>query len=188
VNVALGGDGVRLWTPGSGEVVSVGPAFAVRLAFSPDGARLAAACGDGVLRVWKTGPSAEPALLRGHGDPVDAVAWRPDGARIASGGRDGKVRVWDAVSGTTLLTIEPKSGWINGVAWSPDGRLLAVAHGRLTIWDPESGRLRETPSSRRERIVTAVFSPDGRRLAWAGAESGVQVQPLSAGLLPGGDR
>jgi WD40 repeat protein len=68
------------------------------LAFSLDGRRLAAACGDNVIRLWdvataaqaggKEVPEAEVAEPRGQDDHIHAVAWGPDGTRLVSASGD----------------------------------------------------------------------------------------------------
>src|SRR5207249_7737039 len=78
----------RLWRveplvlrdPGNTEVNSV--------AFSPDGEQLAAACGDGAVKMWDL-KSGQVGSLRGHQDFVFSVAFSPtDGQRLASASRD----------------------------------------------------------------------------------------------------
>eukprot|EP01062_Namystynia_karyoxenos_P084468 TRINITY_DN9940_c0_g4_i1.p1 TRINITY_DN9940_c0_g4~~TRINITY_DN9940_c0_g4_i1.p1 ORF type:complete len:995 (+),score=260.88 TRINITY_DN9940_c0_g4_i1:76-2985(+) len=61
------------------------------------GEGVAAACGDGCLRVWA--PAApDPALLLGHSAPLTACCPAAPGM-VASAARDGRVIVWDAGSG-----------------------------------------------------------------------------------------
>ena len=68
-----------------------------RVVFSPDGALLASAGGDGRLRLWEM-PGGEPlSTLAGHTAGVTALAFRPDGRLLASGSLDGFVRLWGVV-------------------------------------------------------------------------------------------
>src|SRR5262249_60765371 len=103
---------VRLWDTTSGRElarlsIEGGPPLAV--AFSPDGARLAAAGHGGRVRVWATPPGGEPKLLHtlsGHEGIVWSVAFSPDGVLLASAGSDQTVHNWapdDGVAGLVLL-------------------------------------------------------------------------------------
>jgi WD40 repeat protein len=66
------------------------------VAFSREGARLAAAGADGAVTVWEAATGQEALTLRRHTGPVFSVAFSPDGARLASAGADRTVMVWDS--------------------------------------------------------------------------------------------
>ena len=61
------------------------------VALSHDGTRLAAACGDGAVRVWDVATNNQVAILRRHENYAFAVAFSPtDSRRLASAGTDGQ--------------------------------------------------------------------------------------------------
>jgi WD40 repeat protein len=64
------------------------------VAFSPDGALLAAGCADGAIRVWQAATGERLAELANHNGPVLDVAFSPTGLMIASAGRDGSIQLW----------------------------------------------------------------------------------------------
>jgi len=68
------------------------------VAFSPDGKLLAAAYGDGYVRLWNpvTGQAVGSPLqaYAGHVAAVTGVAFSPDGKLLASAAADGTVRTW----------------------------------------------------------------------------------------------
>ena len=102
--------------------------FVHRIAWSPDGRRLASPSKDRTVRIW----DAETAeLLRSlAASPtgwVLSVAWSPDGRSLASVGFDKTVRVWDAETGEQLQAFTGHEGYASSVAWSP---LMMVASGR----------------------------------------------------------
>jgi WD40 repeat protein len=97
--------------------------------FSADGATLAAACSDGVIRLWDV-PSGELRLnLSGHTDAVARLAFTPDGRTLASLGNDHVLNLWHVRTGQQLFTLDTRGNELSGLAFSRDGRLL-VAGGR----------------------------------------------------------
>jgi WD40 repeat protein len=68
------------------------------LAFSSDGARLAAAGGDEVVRLWDVRSSRLVARYKGHRGRINSLSFSADGALLASGG-GGVVLVWNVATG-----------------------------------------------------------------------------------------
>jgi WD40 repeat protein len=144
---------VRVWDAATGRemltlrVPVIGGFYGV--AFSPDGAQLAAAGQDGVVRVWDAVTGRITLNLKGHAGAVYSVAFSPDGSRIASGGADQMAKVWDAVTGQEVLTLNETTGAMTAVAFSPDGsRLVACQEGgTLSVWDARAGDTGAIPGS-----------------------------------------
>ncbi len=148
-----------------------------RVAWSPDGARVASAADDGTARIWEVAPDRHSgrtiATLTGHTRGVTGIAWSPAGTQVATGSLDGTVRVWDSATGTAIATLE-HGREVYSVAWSPDGRWLAAAgRGSVSIWDAATDAPREAASLTDGGIWISrlAWSPDGRRLA-AAADGG----------------
>ena len=80
------------------------------IAWSPDGSKLATACGDRTAKVWKVVSGAELVSLRGHQDSVQNIAWSPDGSKLATASDDRTAKVWEASTGRELLTVRGQAG------------------------------------------------------------------------------
>jgi WD40 repeat protein/serine/threonine protein kinase len=140
---------VKVWDAQTGQEllswkVNSGAPSGPRLAFSPDGKRLATSSrppnvsgpqGPGEVKVWDTQTGQELLTLTGHPDPISGLAFSPDGKRLVSASLDSTVKVWDAQAGQELLNLKV-GGHVNTLAFSPDGHWLASdPNGTVTIWD-----------------------------------------------------
>ena len=104
---------------------------------APNGGFIAAACGDGNVRVWQTNAGKLAGTLKGHLGIAQCVAFSPDGRRLVSTGYGHLVIVWDVETGTRALTLRGHELGIPGLAFSPDGRWFVTASNdrTLKIWD-----------------------------------------------------
>ncbi len=107
---------VRVWNAATGqEILTLSglEGSVTRIAYSPDGSRLAAASVDGSVKVWDAVTGETFLTLRGHTSAVLGVAYSPDDRRLvtAAGGVSkgghfsGEVKLWDALNGQEILTL-----------------------------------------------------------------------------------
>jgi WD40 repeat protein len=143
------------------------------LKFSPDGALMATAGLNAMVRLWDTQTGRAVRTLSGHAGAVNCLAFHPLGARLASGGQDRTVRVWEVATGRPIRTFPSFPEAVAGVAFSPDGRRLAAVcrDNTLVALDAESGAERYRRSLSDPRLISnsanhreVAFDRDGRRL------------------------
>ena len=135
------------------------------IAFSPDGSRLAVATSMGVW-LYDAETFDEIALLTGHKEQVDVVAFSPDSTKLASVSGfhfPGTLKLWAVKTEKNIATLEVEKGPNGSVAFSPDGTKLAWA-GRL--WDVETRQQLDILHD--DRLFEVAFSPDGKILAGTG--------------------
>jgi WD40 repeat protein len=166
---------------GDGSAGGAGGAGAV--AFSPDGALLAAAvapAGEGRHRivVWETaGLRRRGVLDTGTADPA-RLMFTPDGAMLIAATTDGEVvdlRIrwrsavwtWRASDLTRLGRHDVGAYQVTDAALSPDGRRLAVVgtDRRIDLRSPDGATRLARVAPHPSTIRSVAFSPDGRTLA-----------------------
>jgi WD40 repeat protein len=103
--------------------------------FSTNGYCIAAGGSDGLVRLWRG--NEPPVLLRGHTQPVHALAFSSDGTRLLTGGEDKSVHLWDTETGFELFHVEEHTAEVTSVAISPrsDAWATASVDGTILLWD-----------------------------------------------------
>ena len=172
------GGTVRLWNVDGGglrrELKPPGPPAPVAaVAFSNDGARLAAAVGQRLV-VWNLRGTGAP-LVRSNGSDLSAVAFSPDDRRIATGDNDGVVRV-----GTTVLTGH--EGKVTSVAFAPDGGSLVTGAVDETarIWDLRTARTTAELRGHDGLVLGVAFERDGKTVVTGGSDRTIRSWTVAA--------
>ncbi len=119
------------------------PAHIETLAYSPDGAWIAAGTEEG----WVELLSASFEVLGRLGPEVGAVdtlAWSPDGKLLAAAGSDDAVALWDVPGRRLIARLRGSHGHPGPLAFAPDGHTLATGFpdGTVRLWDLTGAAIR----------------------------------------------
>jgi len=104
------------------------------VAFSPDGAALAAASGSGVV-IWNVADSTIrfSQRLSDSNQPVDWVKFSPSGDLLLAYESGQRLHFWDLSSGELVYTIPDIR--IDRLTWAQDGSFLAIlSAGQVSLW------------------------------------------------------
>jgi len=156
--------------------------YAIDLAWSHDGALLAAASGAGPVSLFAAANGARKHELPGHAGGTNCLAWMParqetgDGGQesgeiplapasrplspaiLATGGQDGAVKFWDAAAGQHTATAALGSTWVEHVAWRP-------VQGTENS-EPKTDSPATTPSSVLRSPSPVLAAASGRKLVF----------------------
>ena len=126
---------LRVWDAAAGQSrILYGPGETVEgLAFSANGALLAAAYSNGKVGLWNTDTWRLERFLQGPSGPVRGVAISRRGPWLAGAGSDGAVWIWALGDTTPPLRMPGHRGPVNAVAFSPNGPWLASAGSDTTV-------------------------------------------------------
>jgi WD40 repeat protein len=172
---------IRFWDVATGRQLhpSDGHQNAVtRVAYSPDGTRVATGSSDGTVRIWEPKTGRELRRLGEGGGAVLAIAFAPDGSRVSAGDDEGNVRTWDAATGRELarFTDPGKHRDITSLAYAADGKTVVTRGSDNTarFWDAATGAAVRSFHGPDEWGMLVGLSPDGRLAVFSKAERGIQ--------------
>jgi WD40 repeat protein/serine/threonine protein kinase len=189
---------VEVWDSESGDVVkslewqaspeaSAGPIGvpSIRVAWSPDGARLSSIDGSGTVKIWST-TNWQPVSGLAQLPPYSGLApaegrldWSPDGKWLAAASGWTTLKIWESETGREVFHYgEPGKFGIQLVGWSKkSGELSFATQTETKSWNPGSGRLRTVGGSERSHIY---FSPDEQLVA---IPDGAEITVLNVRML-----
>ncbi|KAH7921007.1 WD40 repeat-like protein [Leucogyrophana mollusca] len=159
------------------------------VAFSPDGAQIAAGCDDGSFEVFDiaTGESVV-GPIKGHTRYVSSVVYSPNGRLLVTASWDKSIRVWYSTTGVEVgKPMLGNEDAINCIAVTVDGRRIASAgrDGTVRLWDLET-RLQVGDSFDAHGWVLAVaFSPNGRYISSSGNYDEVSLWDTESFVIQG---
>ncbi len=151
------------------------------LAFSPNGALLAAAGGEpgkgGEILLIDTKTWKVVRKLIGHVDAIYGIAFDPKGDRLVACSYDKLLSVWSISPGAKPNYLKDHTDSLYAVAWSPDGTLIASGGADRTVklWDTASFKRLYTLSESTAEVQAVAFSPDGKRVAAGSSDKGLRT-------------
>lgn len=152
------------------------------LDFGPDGATLAIAGRDGVVRLIDAVTGAVQHILEGHTLQVGQVAFAPDGSWLISAADDGMLLRWDVSSGEQLAVLgDGTLGKLTALDISPgeDWIVSGNAGGVVSLWNANTGeRSFRFDNSHLTRVSGLSFSPDGSQFASADLNGWIVISPV----------
>lgn len=160
------------------------------LAFSPDGALIAAAGRRGVVQIWDQAGRETRTL--DAGEIIYRTAFSPDGRYLATAGASGTVRLWDTTTGEQVASLAAGVGAVRALAFNSASTALATAarDGSLRLWDTATGaQIAALHGWHGGAVSSVAISADGNTLGAGGGDpftgsQGVKLWDLTtAGLL-----
>lgn len=145
------GWGEEGWVPQDFDPVAridASPRKVGQVLFHPSAANvLASASGEHTVKLWDLANTDAPkAVLVGHGDAIQSLAFNPSGTILATTCRDRKLRMFDARAGGEAVRIADGHGGIKGsrLAWMGELDRFAttgfskMSDRQLSIWETGS--------------------------------------------------
>jgi WD40 repeat protein/serine/threonine protein kinase/predicted Zn-dependent protease len=175
--LAAGGIGIgaKVWDWRNRQVVFELPRLSIcRLAYSPDGRRLAVAVYDDEqdVIIYEAATGRKIRAFGKHNGSIGGLAYSPNGRCLATCGGDATVKIWKEATGELLKTLRGHTGGVKDVVYAPDGRRLASAGSDKTIkiWDSETGQETLTLRGHTEIVMKLDFSSNGDLLVSSGLD------------------
>lgn len=145
--------------------------YAIDLAWSPDGTRLAAASAAGPISLFEAVAGQRGPTLPGHDNGANSLAWLGVGTTLVSGGQDGAVKFWDGAAGQHVGSFEVGTAWVEHVAARPSSAsgasLIAAAAGRDLVLLNGDGTLRHRFKPAPKTLSAIAWHPGGGAVAAA---------------------
>jgi WD40 repeat protein len=156
------------------------------VAFSHDGALVAATSRDGMEQVWDAASGGLRAQFNSHRDKIYAVEFSPSGDLMLSAGVDGTVVVSNVATGMPVTRLEGPKGAIIAAHFDRESRRVVGASwdGTSRVWDAASPYRRwSLPEIGPECDTAASLVPDQRFIALSCRGHGTHVWDTERGEL-----
>lgn len=148
-----------------------GPVLAVSLFGEGQEQTIAAAGGDGVVRLWSVSRRGDLSGVREHLGPITSMVFLDD-QLLATAGQDKSVRIWDAQGTTTRMLFAGHTAAVNSVSYSPMQKLIASggSDGSVRLWEVSNSTELAVLTPHMGPVMAVAIAPDGKSIV-AGATS-----------------
>lgn len=151
------------------------------IAFSPDSALLAAACGDGEIRVYTVIFGILVSHWKAHDDGAFLVTFSSDGQKLVTTGADQTVKVWDYTTRKPVVTIPQKAGFA-AFCFNDQG-IVTTDSNSLALWSASTGESKYETELPGSSVTTTHLSRSRRHIATGHKDGRVKVWNVSDGKM-----
>lgn len=111
----------------------------VRIAWSSDGAYVATAGMDALVKIWNAKDASLVATLEGPSESIESLEWHPKGPALLAGCGDGTAWMWEK-NGNPIGVLAGHNGLINVAKFTPDGKKVVTVgeDATLRVWAPRT--------------------------------------------------
>jgi WD40 repeat protein/DNA-binding SARP family transcriptional activator len=152
------------------------------VAFSPKG-RILAFPDNRAVTLWDLAGKRPVAVLAGHPNRIQSLAFSPDGGILALGLEDGIIWLWEVATKRELACLKGHGDTVFALAFSPDGKSLATCGSDLTLrlWDTATKQQRAVLRGHAAQVFDLAYSPDGKLLASASSDRTAKLWKAAPG-------
>ena len=165
---AVAAEPAEMAPPVARGVVSGFSDWVTSVAFSADGALLAAGTYDG-LRLIDSASAEVQATLKTRNGYVHGLDFSPDGATLAVGDYQ-SLSLWDVASKKRVKRFSGHTGYVTAVSFAGEKIISASDDGTVRFWSIETGKA-VTSIELGQPINDLAVSPDGKRFAVAAGDA-----------------
>ena len=136
------------------------------LAFSADGAWLAAGCDDGTVIAWETQTGGIKLYFKASDHQISALTIADSGNGLFVGDVVGGVSKWSTTKGHPPQHFSGQARTITDLAVDSQERHLFTSYddGTIRIWNPQTGTMSKVLVGHRSAVRQISFSPRDQRL------------------------
>jgi WD40 repeat protein/tetratricopeptide (TPR) repeat protein len=168
------------WRPGPGSLRVLDHEDRVTaVSWSPNGAFLATAAADGIVRLWDPSSGMCTAKLPCEIEEATTLAWSTVGNLLAAAGENGGVWVWDLAS-RTWRTFSDRGPVL---AWAPNSTTIASGAATIQLWDAHSGQVTGHLQGGQALAETLAWSPNGVHLASGTSHGTLRIWSVATGTV-----
>ncbi len=187
---------VRLWDLATGDerrVLEGARERVMSVAFSPDGAQVAAGDRGGTVLVWDVATGKLLRALAGHRGAVHHVAFDARGGRMLSASDDGSARIWDTGTGRLIAPLSGHDKAVVRAEFTADGERVVTASfdGSMVLWSLAEADQQLGSRPRAELWCAGAPVRSGGRFLAVSCRDATPVWDGRTGtlaaVLPGGD-
>jgi eukaryotic-like serine/threonine-protein kinase len=158
--------------------------FHYKVAFHPDGRRLALTQLQGGVRILRATDLTDEQLVETYDQGAGAVAISPNGRWLAVGvdGRENAIYLWDLPARTPPVLLRGHTSDIRALDFSRDSQWLASGSDDQTVkvWAMPQRRLRATLRGHRSDLRSVGFVGDGPMLVSGDVQAEIKFWDLNA--------